>query len=70
LKKGICETWTWDIVPDVIPDVYKDAMQVEWMQDVDDLGHAVERRRHELPNGHELQNFSSRFQLNWTLGSP
>jgi hypothetical protein len=30
-KKGIYETWTWDIVPDVIPDVYKDAVQVEWM---------------------------------------
>ena len=43
-------------------------MQVEGMQDVDDLGHAVERWWHELPDGHELQNFSSGLELNWTLG--
>ena len=51
---GVCETWTWDVVSDVVPDVDEDAVQMEGMQDVDDLGDAVQRRRHELSDRHEL----------------
>ena len=51
---AVCETWTWDVVSDVVPDVDEDAVQMEGMQDVDDLGDAVQRRRHELSDRHEL----------------